>query len=144
MSKGLGRVERQVCAVLDAHPEGIRPRDVVHRTHGHATVPQFAAVRRALSSLRRKELAFRIAVPHPHSEYFQDHHWTSRGHAFNRARAITAIPNWKRGNQLLIEDVRVALTLLGEWSQADFEEFQQHRLASMEAAEARLRTLLWR
>jgi len=144
MSKGLGRVERLVSAVLDANPDGIRPRDLVRTIHGRASLSQFVAVRRALSSLRRKELAFRIAVPYPNSSYFQQHHWTSRDHALAKARALTALPNWKRGNQLLIEDVHAALTLIGEWSHADFEEFQQHRVSSVRAAEARLRALLWR
>ena len=144
MSRGLGWVEKEVSAVLDENPDGIRPRDLVRKIHGRASISQFVAVRRALTSLRRKELAFRIAVPYPNSEYFQQHHWTSRDHALNRARALTLLPNWKRGNQLLIEDVRAALTLIGEWSQADYERFQRHRFSNVEAAEARLRALLGR
>lgn len=144
MSKGLGWVERQVSRVLDANPEGIRPRDIVRKIRGDATTSEFVAIRRALSSMRRKELAFRIAVPYSNSEYFQQHYWTSRDHAISKARALTALPNWKRGNQILIDDVRAALTLIGKWTQADYEEFQQHRLALVEAAETRLRAHLGR
>ena len=114
MSKGFGRVERQVLDVLNAKPDGIRPCDIAGALFGRYryTVSQFAAVRRALSSLRRKDMGFKVAIPYPNPEMFMDHMWTARDHALKRARAIAAMPDLG-ADRLYNDDVRAALVIVG-------------------------------
>jgi hypothetical protein len=57
MSRGVGKVQRAVLAVVDANPEGLAINTIVEHLHGAAaTRAQQESVRRAVRTLRQRQL----------------------------------------------------------------------------------------
>ena len=57
MSRGLGRVQRDVLAVVNANPEGLATDAIAGHLHGEApSAAQVESVRRAIRTLREREL----------------------------------------------------------------------------------------